>query len=268
MAICGLILVSAPSVFGILNTLSSRSRGTVPDAAELLPPGTGAAKLLPPGTEWKINVPGGASLTVPSAPAQDPFPVTPGTTITGKNVIPVILNDGTIVLKGNRNNLTMTAEGAPADTNPVVEITPSAESTSPVALPPGRFPFVTIKVAGFATIELPAETTAQAPGGTTTFKRKTLLRVPQGNNVIVADFRSLIPAALLTMFGIGAELGILGVLAFSLSNRTLPIRWAALALVIVMAGTVLGYAIATTRTLAGPTPGSALTANLSTATIL
>ena len=89
-----------------------------------------------------------------------------------------------------------------------------------------------------------------------------------GNNVIVADFRSLIPAALVTMFGIGAELGILGVLAFSLSNRTAPIRGTALALVIIVAIVVLWYATITTAALADSTPGSALTPDSSTSATL
>jgi hypothetical protein len=120
----------------------------------------------------------------------------------------------------------------------------------------------TVKVVGFATIELPKWTSAQAPGPygkATVFRRNTSLRVPLGTNVIVADRRSLIPAALVTMFGIGAELGILGVLAFSLSDQATAARYSALAAVIVMAVTVLAYAIATTLALADSRPGSALT---------
>lgn len=66
------------------------------------------------------------------------------------------------------------------------------------------------------------------------------------------------------MFGIGAELGLLGVLAFSLSNRTAPIRGIALAVVIVPAMSVAWYAIAATAALADSAPGSALPPDSST----
>jgi NhaP-type Na+/H+ and K+/H+ antiporter len=85
---------------------------------------------------------------------------------------------------------------------------------------------------------------------------------------MVADFRSLLPAALVTMFGIGAELGALGVLAFSLSDRTAAFRYSALAVIIVMAATILAYAIATTLALADPKPGSAMTADSATSATL
>jgi hypothetical protein len=259
MAICGVIIASAPFVFGILYTRSAKSRGAVPDNAELRP-----------GTSVEIKVPGGASLTFPSQEtnAKDPFPVTPGSIRTGRNITPVMPGDGTIVLKKTEAGGTLSVVAPPGPADPAAA-DDSVQLVSPVPLPTGHFPFVTIKVAGFATMQLPDQTTVQAPDGTlTTFRRATMLRVPLGSNVIVADFRSLIPAALVTMFGIGAQLGILGVLAFSLSNRTASIRGIALALVSLMALTVLVYAIATTRALADSTPGSALAPDSSTAATL
>jgi hypothetical protein len=69
-----------------------------------------------------------------------------------------------------------------------------------------------VKATGFGRMALPRQTIARAPDGKETqFRRATVLRAPLGSNVIVADFQSLIPAALVTLFGIGAELGILGV---------------------------------------------------------
>jgi len=128
---------------------------------------------------------------------------------------------------------------------------------------------VTVKVVGYATIGLPAGTTSTAPDGrTTTFSAKTTLRVPLGPNVIVADMRSLTLAALVTMFGIGAELGILGILAFSLSDQTGAARYGALGAVLAMAVVVLAYAAATTYALADSRPGSALTPDSATSCTL
>jgi hypothetical protein len=70
------------------------------------------------------------------------------------------------------------------------------------------------------------------------------------------------------LFGIGAELGIFGVLAFSLSDRTTAVRWTALGLIILMALVVVGYAIATTTALVAKSPGSALAPDSSTAAVL
>jgi hypothetical protein len=262
MAACGLLIVSAPLVFGILYAWPSRSPGNVPDNAELLHYGPSLA----------IEVPGGASLTFPSlAPnAKDPLPVTPGKIRIGQNITPVISSDGTIVLKSTDHNLAVRA----VNTVPGPDSPPPAASSVEIMspgnpIPPGSFPFVTVKATGFARIKLPRQTIAHAPDGKETeFRRATMLRVPLGSNVIVADFQSLIPAALVTMFGIGAELGILGVLAFALSNRTAPVRGTALALVIVTAIIVLCYAIATTLALADSTPGSALSPDSSTSATL
>lgn len=257
MAVCGVIIVSAPFVFGILYVLFSRSRPTVPKNATLVDHG-----------QLTIDVPGGASLTVPDVNNKDPFPVGPGTITIGPDVDPVLPGDNTIVLTGkNSGTLRVIApvgDGVQAGSNTV-------QITTPFGLPQRDFSFVTLKVAGFAAIGLSNGMAAKASNvkkDRKTFRSEATLRVPLGDNVIVADFRSLIPAALVTMFGIGAELGIVGVLAFALSDRTEPIRIAALILVIVAALAVLGYAVATTRALADSTPGSALTPDSSTAATL
>jgi len=257
IAACGLIIVAAPLVFGVLYAQFSRPIGTVPDNAVLSHQ----------GSSMEIKVPGGASLTYPSLnpTEKEPFPVAPGIIRIGGNVELIMPGDGTIVLKGSGSNPMLTTVAPPAP--------PSADSVeivSPETLISTKgFPFVTIKPAGFAMITLPPGTTVQAPDDKERHPRRAAtLRVPVGNNVIVADFRSLIPAALVTMFGIGAELGILGVLAFSLSNRTAPIRGTALALVIIVAIVVLWYATITTAALADSTPGSALTPDSSTSATL
>jgi hypothetical protein len=255
MAVCGVIIVSAPFFFGILYVLFSRSRPTVQKNATLVHEGPLA-----------IQVPGGANLTVPSPEDKDPIPVTPGTIMIGKDVYPVLPGDNTIVLT-ERNGGTLKVTGAggqvAADT---------VQITSPfTVLPDGDFSFATLKFAGFAAIPLDKGMASRAPNewqDVKKFSAATTLRVPLGDNLIVADFRSLIPASLVTMFGIGAELGIVGVLAFSLSDRTALIRIVALILVILAALAVLGYAVATTCALADSTPGSALTPDSSTAATL
>ena len=70
--------------------------------------------------------------------------------------------------------------------------------------------------------------------------------------------RSIIPAALVTMFGIGAQLGTLAVLAYWLSAESGPARVWALVLLAGAALIVALYAGLTTRSLADARPGSAL----------
>ncbi len=256
MGVCGVFIVAAPFIFGILYVAFSRSRPLVPKNARLVDHGP-----------LTIEVPGGASLTVPSrADSQkDPFPVAPGTITIGGNIDPVLPGDNTIVLTPRYGNgLTVIGQGGHAGDDTV-------QIASPFALPEEKFSFATLKFAGFAAIPLSRGMAAEAPNAARdkkTFTSATTLRVPLGDNLIVADFRSLIPAALVTMFGIGAELGIVGVLAFSLSDRTAAVRIFALILVIVAAVAVLWYAVATTRALADSTPGSALTPDSSTAATL
>jgi hypothetical protein len=90
------------------------------------------------------------------------------------------------------------------------------------------------------------------------FKTDMEVLVPAGD-VIAADMRSLLPAACVTMFGIGAELGVIGVLV-SLATGAFAAKAAVTILLAVMGVLVLAYAVGTTRELADTTPGSALSA--------
>jgi hypothetical protein len=288
LSICGAIIVAAPLVFGILYALLSGSRGMVPDNATLTfpPDETGVRRC-------EIQVAGGASVTLPAPPASSghPIPVAPGQNIVIEDVTAVLPGDSTIVLMGIGNNgLRVLAPdatgGVPAphasvrhladashrdDPAPDGYGSPELQVTTPTGGQGKAVPFATIKVTGFATMMLPTGTTARAPepdGKVMRFAPRTVLRIPLGDNVMVADFRSLIPAALVTMFGIGAQLGTLGVLAFWLSNRTAAVRCGALAVIIVMAVTVLAYAIATTLALSDSKPGSAMTADSATSATL
>jgi hypothetical protein len=288
MSLCGAIIVAAPLVFGILYAVLSRSNGMVPDNATLMfpPDETGVRRC-------EIQVAGGASVTLPApaAGADTPILVPPGQNIVIEDVMAVLPGDSTIVLMGISNNgLRVHAPDAAGGTvaahasarpladadrhgsqRPDANGTPGVEITPPAGYQDQPVPFATIKVKGFATMMLPPGTTARAPepdGKVMKFAPRTVLRIPLGDNVMVADFRSLLPAALVTMFGIGAQLGTLGVLAFALSNRTGTVRYGALALIIFMALTVLAYAIVTTLALSDSKPGSAMTADSATSATL
>jgi hypothetical protein len=87
--------------------------------------------------------------------------------------------------------------------------------------------------------------------------RDRQLQAPQGTNIIVANLSIILFVNLFTMFGIGAELGIAGVLAgFSdatgLGRAAVFVGLAAVAILVII------YAITATRAMADPQPGSSI----------
>jgi hypothetical protein len=116
-----------------------------------------------------------------------------------------------------------------------------------------------ISVTGVADITLPAGTEVTAPG----YERKMLsaetpVTVPAGQDVIVADMRSLLPAGVLTVFGIGTEIGMIAVLAGHFSRASSTGRAAAWVISAFAAVGLIVYAATAMRALADPTPGSSL----------
>ena len=59
------------------------------------------------------------------------------------------------------------------------------------------------------------------------------IELPQGTNTLVGNMRLVTISALMTIFGVGAEIGIVGVLAVVLSNASTPGRW--------LIGVLLGF---------------------------
>jgi hypothetical protein len=84
--------------------------------------------------------------------------------------------------------------------------------------------------------------------------------VPQPGNVIVASLGTVLAAAIVTMFGIGAELGIVGTLAFGLSGASSGWRLIMLVATGLVAVLMLIYAVTATGALANPVPGSSTSA--------
>jgi hypothetical protein len=117
---------------------------------------------------------------------------------------------------------------------------------------------VKITVTGAADVSLPESTVISAPRHSDyTLPRQRQFLAPQGTNVIVASLGIILSVNILTMFGIGAELGIAGVLAaFSRADSTgLGSITAALAVISIV---VIFYAGTATRAMADPQPGSSI----------
>jgi hypothetical protein len=134
-----------------------------------------------------------------------------------------------------------------------------------------------ITVVGVADVRIPAGANVISPDGTgnqdpsgTKGRRHgrpapgERLTIPAGTSVIQADPRSMVPAAVLTMFAIGTELGMIVVLAvFFSAARGYGICLAWILSALVAAG-VLSYGATAMRSLANPQPGSSLSSDAST----
>jgi uncharacterized protein with GYD domain len=97
------------------------------------------------------------------------------------------------------------------------------------------------------------------------FRHVTRVRVPLGDNTIVADMRSLIPAIMISVFGIGAEFGLLTVLGGQLSAEPCSVHITVILVVAMMAVFVLVYTATRTIALASSSPGSSLAPDSKTA---
>jgi hypothetical protein len=121
-----------------------------------------------------------------------------------------------------------------------------------------------ITVTGTADVTFPPDTVIEAPRrGTYTLTKERRLLAPQGTNVLVGNMGMIIAANFITMFGIGAELGIAGVLAY-FSEATQLCRVGMFCGIAVVAILVFVYAKTATRTMADPQPGSSLSAQAGT----
>jgi hypothetical protein len=128
---------------------------------------------------------------------------------------------------------------------------------------------------GRASLALPAGTLVTAPGSNpgnparrSSLRTATVFPVPHLSQVVASQMSSMLLASCITLFGTGAELGILGVLAFSLSSAGFGVRLLCVLAVAVAAAVVWVYGVVSIRALADPKPGDALTATDGTSFIL
>ena len=125
-----------------------------------------------------------------------------------------------------------------------------------------------ISFLGRAGLKFPAGTTVGAPSydplrparSSPGLLGGTVYRLPHTGQVIASQIRPLMLASVLTLFGTGAELGILGVLALSLSSASLQMRVLSVVAAAVAGAIVWIYSVVSITALADPKPGDALNA--------
>jgi hypothetical protein len=139
---------------------------------------------------------------------------------------------------------------------PTAPATPDAPLAQPVLIDATGGAKVT--VTGTADISLRKGAVISAPRRPYyRLPRNRQLLAPQGTNVIVANLKMILIANIFTMFGIGAELGIAGVLA-GFSDATGHGRGFIFLGLAAVAVLVIIYAATATRAVADPQPGSSI----------
>ncbi len=281
--VVGGIVVAAPIVFGILYARWTGKHPGVPADATLRLPSDGGD---PPVAPAAITVPAGASI------------VTSGTATVrwqhGQIEDRVCTDKAIAIPPGSRIRVRsdarafMTLPGTTSD----IAVYPGSElriDRSPGNVPgPGELPIprsdllhaprndphisypatitapggAKITLVGVADITLPRGTDIVTPNGQpiASLQMERELQEPQGSNTLIASLRIILIAAVVTMFGMGAELGIAGVLAYGLSDATQSWRLAMLGGVVLVGMLVLWYSATAISALAGPQPGSSLSA--------
>ena len=141
----------------------------------------------------------------------------------------------------------------------------------PITVPGGA----KISFLGRASLNLPAGTRIAAPGAISrkparhsSLKTTTAFPLPHSTQVIASQMWALLAASFLTLFGTGAELGILGVLTWDLAAAESLVRAVCVALIAVSAVVVFFYSVISIRALADPAPGDALNATAGTSFML
>ncbi|HEY2443507.1 MAG TPA: hypothetical protein VGI31_10265 [Streptosporangiaceae bacterium] len=243
------------------------------------------------GSAAEIAVPSGATITVPWGAVLTATPAgPPGYGLAGQLVqVPA----GQAIQVPPDSTITVRAAGITLPTGPdvfvrgdsVLEISNAAgvltvaagsvaaahgHPDNDVQLPlPGRMAApggAKITVSGVAEITLPAGTTVSAPNrpkfALTEARRR--FRWPQGGNSLAGTVGMVILAAMVTTFGIGAELGVAAVLAVGLSDASTLGRVIAGAAVAAVGLFTLRYAVTAIRALADPQPGSSMSATAGT----
>jgi hypothetical protein len=239
---------------------------------------SGAALSVPPGATITVSV----SSTQPDAALQIPDAALQILALPGATDI--------AVFAGQRVKISPCVTMAAADvTLPVADVTLPVTVPSPgyrlrqdqwISLPGGA----RISFLGRASLKLPAGTLVAAPGAPLAaaapealpqspasrsyLKTTTVFPLPHTGQVIASQMGSLLVASFLTLFGTGAELGILGVLAFSLSSADFTVRVVCLATAAVAAVVVWAYSVMAIMALADPRPGDALNATGGTSFML
>lgn len=236
-AIAGIIAASGTTIYSILYARGKARNPLVADAF-LIPPGpdtfivaaTGAvitvragADVGTPDSTRVIHVAAGRTIEIPAGSHIEFLTPAPMAFPDGPNVL--VMGECSFKVTSTRESLTIAGSSLLADHQ-----SPAAAVDSDISL---RYPViisaladVTISPSGFAALHIPTGTTVTAPMRRNSSLRRSIriMLSQNGSNLPTATIGLVIVPVLFTMFGIGAELGLVGVLAVGLSDATLAAR--------------------------------------------
>jgi hypothetical protein len=268
IAFAGGITTAAPLFFGIMYSLWTGHHSGAPiDSTIRLPGGKNPGG---PASIWTsagaaITVPGGATAHGRVGSAQREVRVEAGQTIQipmGSHIeiraTAIALPGGSDVIVPDESELLITNDDYPASANF------AAHGHGEVSL---EFP-LHMEVPGGAKITVVGGAHVALPGGAEILKADGVpyvlpkdgshFRLPQGTNMLTGTLGMVILAALVTIFGIGAEIGIGAVLAIQMSDASTAGHWGAAAIAVAIGIFTLCYSVTAIRALVDSQPGSSL----------
>lgn len=232
---------------------------TLPSGADLALPGGAAVPNPGDNPQEALHVKLGHTVHVPP---HTRVSIRAGAVMTIPGTSDITVNaQSTLVIDGDAGHLAIAAEDIV-----VPEGGEAADATRgyPVRMvAPGG---AKLTVAGTGDVRLPAGTVSKAlyrrdfP-----LRRERSLQVPQSaSTTLFGNLRMILATAVITMFGIGAEIGIAAVLAYGLSEANEVWRSVMLGVTGLVALLVLAYAVTAVRAIADPRPGSSISATSGT----
>jgi hypothetical protein len=234
----------------------------VPSGADVVLPGGGTVTGAGAGQPGAITVKQGQTLHIPP---QARISVLAGAVMTVPGTGDITVNTASTLLIGRFG----TGGAGGSLTIPSDSIDPGQGKAADATFAyPARIEAATgakVTVVGVADITLPAGTKSKASyRAEADLRADRGLQVPTGANVLFGNLRMIIAVAAVTMFGIGAEIGIAGVLAYGLSEASQPWRVGMLAVIGLVALLTIAYAVTAIRAIADPRPGSSISATSGT----
>jgi hypothetical protein len=276
IAIAGGITVTAPLLFGLLNYWFSRldptTAGivTVSLTTKAAAPGGRAA----PGGSVTISVPAGGSVAINAAPdalAQDTTVDVPvgGQITVGPMTAPLaggyhrllVLTGGNEIAVAPGCRITVGDAGRDAPAGGTISFLGQAQVTLPdnaCVEAPNDMPAPARKRGRLARKPGEPRPSPRAPRGPQEPASRVLM-IPRSAQVVATQMWTMIAASCLTVFGIGAEIGVMGVvLGFNLAVAPQYARWCALIAAILLAALALVYGFYAIRALADSRDGSTM----------
>jgi hypothetical protein len=240
---------------------------TAPDGAEILLYGKAVIAAVSGTGQWPASAEPGTKIELPLGTRVE---ICGGKALALPGGSDVLVRAGSLLLiYSDAETLTLSGDGITSAAAQPQRAGHADKAKAAVTLP---FPVLVhaegdtkITITGVGVVTLPRFTQVTGPRRPSfSLLAERRFPLPQSASMLVANMRLAIVSALVTMFAVGAELGIAGVLAFRLSDASTTGHWIGLIITAVVALFTLYYSTTAIRALADPRPGSSLSSTSGT----